>query len=165
MTSSTTLEDGKSAVDFPAAMRMHVALPTQNLDAAVAFYQVLLGAEPVKLRPGYAKFEVEQPAVNLTLNESAEMPSLHPAQHFGIQVKHRNEVTAYHGRLRSAGISTMDEEGVTCCFAVQDKVWAIDPDGHRWEVFVVLEADSPFHSDPGARGIDDSGEPKSQCCA
>ena len=36
----------------------------------------------------------------------------------------------------------MAEEATACCYAVQDKVWAVDPDGHKWEVFVVLEADA-----------------------
>jgi len=26
-----------------------------------------------------------------------------------------------------------------CCYALQDKTWVEDPDGNRWEVFVVLE--------------------------
>jgi hypothetical protein len=26
-----------------------------------------------------------------------------------------------------------------CCYALQDKVWASDPDGNSWEVFTVLE--------------------------
>ena len=30
---------------------------------------------------------------------------------------------------------------MTCCYAVQDKVWVDDPDGAPWEVYTVL-ADS-----------------------
>ena len=36
---------------------------------------------------------------------------------------------------------------VTCCYAVQDKFWATDPDGHRWEVFVVTQAEAAVHSE------------------
>ena len=28
---------------------------------------------------------------------------------------------------------------VDCCYALQDKTWARDPDGNEWEVFAVLE--------------------------
>jgi hypothetical protein len=32
---------------------------------------------------------------------------------------------------------------VDCCYALQDKTWARDPDGNEWEVFVVLENTEP----------------------
>ena len=50
------------------------------------------------------------------------------------------------GRLAAAGLGLDVEGGTTCCYAGQDKVWATDPDGNRWEVFVVLEADAAVHS-------------------
>lgn len=31
------------------------------------------------------------------------------------------------------------EEQVTCCWAVQNKVWLTDPDGHRWEIYTVTD--------------------------
>ena len=41
------------------------------------------------------------------------------------------------------------QESTTCCFAVQDKVWANDPDGAPWEYYTVL-ADA---SDRGRTGL------------
>ncbi|MBW4677403.1 MAG: hypothetical protein KME52_26415 [Desmonostoc geniculatum HA4340-LM1] len=34
------------------------------------------------------------------------------------------------------------EDNTDCCYALQDKVWVTDPDGNRWEVFVVKVGDT-----------------------
>lgn len=133
----------ESAVDFPGNYRLHVALTVSNLEHSKQFYEVLLGVSPVKERPRYAKFEPVDPSVNLTLNEVDGAVKVEGGStHFGIQVKSVAEVHAAIERFKSAGIRTITEEATTCCYAVQDKVWAIDPDGHKWEVFVVLNADA-----------------------
>ncbi|MEM1416453.1 MAG: ArsI/CadI family heavy metal resistance metalloenzyme [Myxococcota bacterium] len=158
-----------TAVDFAGPSRLHVALPVRDLELSRKFYETLLGVPPTKVRDGYVKFEAAAPSVNLTLNATAEAVAHHPTSHFGVQVKSTEAVLALHGQLRAAGFATASEEGVTCCFAVQDKVWAIDPEGHRWEVFVVLEADAEVHSAPPKELGDEErllpkGEPV-PCCA
>jgi hypothetical protein len=45
-----------------------------------------------------------------------------------------------------AGLETRIEENVTCCYAVQDKVWVTDPDGNNWEVYVVLDNEAQQHA-------------------
>ena len=132
----------ESAVDFPGKQRIHLALSVRNVEASKRFYEVLLGTKPSKERPKYAKFEPVDPSVNLTLNESDTDVAIEGgAAHFGVRVKSVAEVNAAIERFKAANIETTTEEATTCCYAVQDKVWAVDPDGHKWEVFVVLEAD------------------------
>jgi hypothetical protein len=41
--------------------------------------------------------------------------------------------------LASEGLDTEPAPGTVCCYALQDKVWAHDPDGLPWEYYTVLE--------------------------
>lgn len=138
--------------------RIHIALVVRDLDASIAFYSKLLQVEPTKVREGYAKLEGREPSVNLTLNQSTTAAVHHTTEHFGIEVDSTEHVVAAHGRMKAAGFATLSEEGVTCCFAVQDKVWIVDPDGYRWEVYV-KHADAEVHSIPQGAVSDD------ECCA
>jgi catechol 2,3-dioxygenase-like lactoylglutathione lyase family enzyme len=122
--------------------KLHLALNVNNLAESLAFYRALFGAEPVKVRTGYAKFDIDQPGVNLTLNERP-VKEAGGLNHLGIQVGSTDEVLALKARWQAAGLSTEDEMQTNCCYAIQDKVWAIDPNGYRWEVFVVLKDQLP----------------------
>jgi catechol 2,3-dioxygenase-like lactoylglutathione lyase family enzyme len=144
-------KEKQSAVAFEGERRMHVGLAVRDLARSIAFYRSLLQAEPVKLRPRYAKFEVASPSLNLALNESGGATSpVNPIAHFGIQVKSSAAVLDMAQRLRGEGVEVLVEESTACCYAVQDKVWAIDPDGNKWEVFVVLEAESEQYANSAA---------------
>lgn len=136
-----------AAVQFATKSRIHIALAVSDVEKSIAFYHTLFGQGPTKTRPGYAKFEVAAPPVNLALNAvgGATGPD-NPVAHFGVQVKFTDAVREVAARLEASGLPTRAEENVTCCYAVQDKVWATDPDGNRWEVFVVLDNDGKSHA-------------------
>lgn len=136
---------------FPSQTRMHVGLEVRDLERSLAFYRILLEGEPQKVRPGYAKFEREEPRLNLALIEGRGVaPATGGAQHFGIQVHTPDAVRAAIERLEAAGLAVRPEWSTQCCYAVQDKVWVDDPDGNSWEVFTVLEADAPRREGDGA---------------
>jgi catechol 2,3-dioxygenase-like lactoylglutathione lyase family enzyme len=127
------------------ALKAHVALNVNNVARSIDFYRRLFGIEPMKVRPGYAKFDVQNPPLNFSLNES---PAFEPGalSHLGIQVSSSEEVLAVRRQWHEAGLVTRDEMQTNCCFAIQDKTWVQDPDGNQWEVFVVLQdnlAESP----------------------
>ena len=107
----------------------------------VSFYKSFFGKDPVKLKPGYAKFDIDNPGLNLTLNEGA-VPSTGVLNHLGIQVASTDDVVAAIARLKSAGLLTREEVNTDCCYALQDKVWVKDPDGYEWEVFIVKVGDT-----------------------
>ncbi len=135
--------DGQSAVEFATPTRVHIGLSVRDTERSTLFYRNLFAQEPTKLRPGYAKFEVADPPVNLTLNVDAERQTRPgPSAHFGVQVKSTKTVAQVAARLRAAGLNPRLEDAVSCCYAVQDKAWVTDPDGHAWEIFVVLDADA-----------------------
>ena len=120
------------------ALKAHLALNVQNVERSIEFYKKLFGIEPSKVRTGYAKFDVQNPPLNFTLNEHnfGERGAL---SHLGIQVSSTDDVLATREKWVEAGLLTRDEMQTSCCYALQDKTWVKDPDGNEWEVFVVLE--------------------------
>jgi catechol 2,3-dioxygenase-like lactoylglutathione lyase family enzyme len=119
--------------------RVQLALNVSDVDRAVDFYSRLFQAEPAKRRPGYANFAIESPPLKLVLIENPGAAGR--LNHLGVEVFSTDEVAAAQTRLAGDGLATATEDNVTCCYAVQDKVWVDDPDGSPWEIYTVL-ADS-----------------------
>jgi catechol 2,3-dioxygenase-like lactoylglutathione lyase family enzyme len=133
----------ESKSDNPVkALKAHLALNVRNVEKSTEFYRQMLGIEPSKVREGYAKFDVQNPPLNLTLNQGvfAERGAL---SHMGIQLNSTDDVLAMRQKWTDAGLITRDEMQTNCCYAVQDKTWVQDPDGNAWEAFVVLEDNLP----------------------
>ena len=116
--------------------RVQLALNVADLDQAVAFYTKLFGVEPAKLRPGYANFAVAEPPLKLVLIEGAGVPG--SLNHLGVEVETTEQVADTQRRLANEGLATAVEDQVSCCYALQDKVWVDDPNGAPWEIYTVL---------------------------
>jgi catechol 2,3-dioxygenase-like lactoylglutathione lyase family enzyme len=116
--------------------RVQLALNVTDLDRAVEFYSKLFGVEPAKRRPGYANFAVTEPPLKLVLLEGQGQGGT--LNHLGVEVASAEEVRQAGARLAGDGLATAQEEGVACCYAVQDKVWVHDPDAAPWEIYTVL---------------------------
>lgn len=144
--------------------RVQLALNVSDLDEAVSFYSKLFRTEPAKRRPGYANFAVVDPPLKLVLFENpAQAGTLN---HLGVEVGTADEVVTATRRLAGEGLRTDVEDGVTCCHALQDKVWVTGADT-RWEVYTVL-ADVPVSeatSTGGCCATTASAEPAGVCCA
>lgn len=139
--------------------RVQLALNVSDLDAAVEFYSKLFASPPAKVRPGYANFAISEPPLKLVLIEGHGQPG--SLNHLGVEVEDTAQVGAAQARLASNGMATATEDGVTCCYAVQDKVWVDGPDGTPWEIYTVL-ADAEMA--PGdLRTV--APEAEAQCCA
>ena len=118
-------------------MKMHLNLTTRDLDASVAFYRTLLLAEPAKHYEDYALFLTEQPGLELALDRDPAA-KVGEGAHYGVVVEDTHGVDAAIARFQSAGYAVDVEKDETCCYAVQNKVWATDPDGRRWETYFVV---------------------------
>ncbi len=145
--------------------RVQLALNVDDVDAAVAFYSRLFSAEPAKRRPGYANFALSDPALKLVLIENPGRGG--SVNHLGVEVASSAEVIEATRRLGEAGLPTEVEDGTTCCYAVQDKVWVTGPGGERWEVYTVLadagpELEGMTHTQDGTAATAASG---GGCCA
>ena len=137
------IEMKEAGTVFPVhALKAHLALNVRNVEASIAFYGKMLGIEPSKVRTGYAKFDVQNPPLNLTLNE-VPVNERGALSHLGIQVGSTDDVLAVRKKWIDAGLYTRDEMQINCCYAIQDKTWVRDPDGNEWEVFAVLQDNLP----------------------
>jgi catechol 2,3-dioxygenase-like lactoylglutathione lyase family enzyme len=124
------------------ALKAHLALNVRNVEQSIEFYQKMLGIEPSKVRTGYAKFDVQNPPLNLTLNQ-VPFNERGALSHLGIQVASTSDVLAMRQKWEAAGLVTREEMQTNCCYATQDKTWVRDPDGNEWEAFVVLKDNLP----------------------
>lgn len=143
--------------------KLHISLDVTDLERSLAFYRAFFGVEPVKLKPDYAKFDLAEPAVNFTLNVRPFTPG-GALNHLGIQVEDSRLVHEAQARLQAAGLLTTEELNTTCCYALQDKIWVQDPDGHDWEVFHVLQADAEPEAEGTACCVPLQVQPGLACC-
>jgi catechol 2,3-dioxygenase-like lactoylglutathione lyase family enzyme len=124
------------------ALKAHLAINVNKVEESISFYRKLWGIEPSKVRPGYAKFDVQNPPLNFTLNE-VSFSGRGALSHLGIQVGSTEDVVKTRQRWMDEGLLPRDEMQTSCCYALQDKAWVRDPDGNEWEVFVVLQDNLP----------------------
>jgi catechol 2,3-dioxygenase-like lactoylglutathione lyase family enzyme len=155
--------------------RVQLALRVADLEDSIAFYSKLFGAEPAKLRPGYANFAIAEPPLKLVLIEG-ETGEVTRMDHLGVEVEGTDQVTAATNRLKDAGLATFEENDTSCCYAVQDKVWVHGPGQEPWEVYVVkgdadtlAKAEDSACCTPGGetREVSESGVPAAAapgCC-
>ena len=152
--------------------RLQLALRVANLDDSVAFYSKLFGVDPAKRRPGYANFAIAEPPLKLVLIEGGESGEGTRMDHLGVEVESTEEVNAATSRLEAEGLTTAVENDISCCYAVQDKVWVSGPGGEPWEVYTVkadadtlVQADESVCCAPGGAGATTTaGASVTACC-
>jgi len=126
--------------------RFQLALNVENIDEAVDYYAKLFGVKVNKRKPGYANFAIDEPALKLVLLESKDAPER--LNHLGVEVFEQADVDKAISRFDTAGIRLGDvEEDRTCCYAKQNKVWSVDPQGMRWEWYRVIADENEFGDD------------------
>src|SRR6516165_10298799 len=122
-----------TALPLTSCVRFHLSLNVSDLERSVRFYRILFGTEPAKKRADYAKFELVDPPVVLSL-EPTSRPVGGPLNHLGFRMPDSAALVAMQERLELAGIRSKREEGVECCYARQTKFWVTDPDQTLWEI-------------------------------
>lgn len=150
-------------------MQSHISLYVSNLESSLTFYVNFLGHKPTKIKPKYAKFNLEDPQLVLSLVE-------HPDRvhggfgHLGIVVANTEAVDHWLEQAQSRGVKiALVEQGTHCCYAKQDKFWVKDPDGVQWEVYTFHEDsewNDPQYSESQTHDNPLEQEPhQSVCCA
>ena len=126
-------------------MRLQLALNVEDLDQAVEFYSKMFGTTVNKRKPGYANFAIDEPPLKLVLFENPGADER--INHLGVEVFDQADVAAATNRFVKGGIAGEQEVASTCCYATQDKIWSADPQGLRWEWYVVLEDSETFFAE------------------
>lgn len=127
-------------------MRLQLALNVSDLEQAIAFYSKMFGVEVNKRKPGYANFAIDEPPLKLVLLENPGASER--LNHLGVETFDDEQVEQANERLAQAGLVELVEKQATCCYAVQNKVWAADPQGMRWEWYRVIEDSDTFGAAP-----------------
>lgn len=136
--------------------RFHIHTHVQDLQASIAFYTRLFGAEPTRLESDYAKWMLEDPRINFAISTRGGQVGV---DHLGFQTDTEEELAELKARAQAADLALHDDGSTTCCYARSDKHWITDPQGIAWEHFHTL-ADIPVFSEKPAEPVDASA-----CCA
>ena len=122
--------------------RMQLALNVGDLEASIDFYTKLFKTPPAKVRENYANFAIVDPPLKLVLIAGEGAPGT--MNHVGVEVSSTEEVAEATNRMQAAGAVCNVEDGTTCCFALQDKVWVNGPE-IPWEIYTVLADADVMH--------------------
>lgn len=130
--------------------RFHVHLHVADLAQSIGFYSKLFGQQPSRQEADYAKWMLEDPAVNFAISQRGAEPGI---DHLGFQTDDASELAALKQRAEAADLSLLDEGETTCCYARSDKHWLVDPQGIAWEHFTTLGNVPTFSAgEPAAPG-------------
>jgi catechol 2,3-dioxygenase-like lactoylglutathione lyase family enzyme len=119
-----------------APLKFHVSLNVAELDQSVDFYRAIFGAEPARRTSDYAKFEIEEPPLVLSLIPG-QQNICGALNHLGIRLRDFESMIQMQARLETAGIRTNREDGVQCCHSQQTKFWVTDPNRVLWEFYIL----------------------------
>ena len=142
--------------------RFHVHLGVSDLDASVAFYSHLFGAEPSLLKPDYAKWMLEDPRINFAI--SMRDGAVKGIEHVGLQVEDAGELAEVYERLKAADRPVLEEGATACCYAQSEKNWIADPDGVVWEAFLTKGTSTTYGGSPDLAQLASADAAPSSCC-
>lgn len=123
--------------------RMHVSLYVSDISKSVNFYTGFFGQEPVKVKPGYAKYVLDKPSLIISFVENKDRVQSNFG-HLGFQVETPEQLNERLADAKRKNLVSREEMGTNCCYATQDKFWVNDPDNVQWEVYY-FHADAEFN--------------------
>jgi len=124
--------------------RLHLHVRVKDLKQSLGFYATLFGTDPVVTKPDYAKWQLDDPAVNFAISTTESEAGL---DHVGIQTETQDELTEIAQRLQVAGEKTFNQKAAACCYVMSDKSWVEDPSGVRWETFFTHNSITVYGND------------------
>lgn len=126
--------------------RFHVHVHVEDLARNIDFYSKMFGAQPARVEADYAKWMLDEPAVNFAISTRGQGPL--GVDHLGIQVDNEADLATLKAQAQTADLALIDEGATTCCYARSDKHWVVDPQGLPWEHFRTLGTIPTFRESP-----------------
>jgi catechol 2,3-dioxygenase-like lactoylglutathione lyase family enzyme len=143
--------------------RFHVNITVTDVKKSVEFYSNLFGQSPSINKPDYAKWMLDDPAVNFAIGTACG--NVNPGiSHLGIQADSTTGLQRIADRLKAANQTTVDQQGATCCYAVSDKTWVQDPNGVNWETFYTHDTATEYGEDKARSELEAVLNTKKSCC-
>ncbi|MEL6569920.1 MAG: ArsI/CadI family heavy metal resistance metalloenzyme [Pseudomonadota bacterium] len=147
--------------------RMHIHVGVEDVAKSTAFYTTLFGQAPSFTRDDYAKWFLEDPAVNFVI--STHCGGKVGVDHVGLESDSAAGLGEIAARLKSAGEATFDEPDAHCCYANSQKTWVTDPGGLRWETFHTRGQTTDYGEDAARDAFDGKNKKEAKarpaCCA
>ncbi len=132
-------------------MKLHLSLAVKDFDASLAFYSDLFKQQPKVQRGGYAKWDVQDPPVNFSIEQSEADPGV---DHLGIQADSEEELAELAERVRGSGRPYLDVQRTDCCHARMDKAWVKGLADEKWEVFITHRHDLEEYGETQQEALD-----------
>ncbi len=123
--------------DTTISQRFHLSLNVSDLARSVEFYRQALGTEPAKHHADYAKFELTNPPLVLSLEPA--VGGQEKLNHLGIRVADASGLRPFATRIQASGMDAQYLQSVECCYSRQSKFTLTDPDGNLVEFYVLEE--------------------------
>lgn len=154
--------------------RFHVHVHVEDLSRNIDFYSKMFGAQPARVESDYAKWMLDDPAVNFAISTRGHGHT--GVDHLGFQVDNDADLSTLKARAQAADLSLIDEGATTCCYARSDKHWVVDPQGLPWEHFQTLGSIPVFReaeaavaaraesAQPGMAATNEPAASASACC-
>ena len=134
--------------------RIHIGTYVDDLEQAIDFYSRLFGEPPSLKRPGYAKWMLDDPRVNFSIDTHDGPPG---AAHYGIQVDSRDELDTARAQIDAVGLAREDQDDLVCGYQLQHKSWVRAPHDVMWETFYTEGlVDDADYGDPSMPAFDKS---------
>jgi len=113
--------------------RIHIGMRVDDIGIAVDFYSKLFGESPTLQRDDYAKWMLDDPFVNFSVDLHGDGPV--GSAHYGIQFETDDDLVQARAEIDGAALERADQDDLICGYQLQDKSWVLDPHGVAWEMF------------------------------
>lgn len=138
--------------------KLHLHISVEDLSQSITFYSALFGAKPTTEKSDYAKWLLDDPAVNFAISQRSSKTGV---DHIGIQAENEAELAELKSRIDAAEMAVISQEGTTCCYAESDKHWVQDPTGIAWETYLTLAEVPTFNN----AVTNEAQNEENACCA